>query len=75
MLATTAAHAPNVRSIIATGGPPPPATVSRISAVVAPDLMVLARSDDTLWGSPLDPVFALVGGCDGAVGMPITGLR
>jgi len=48
----------NVRSIIATGGPPPPETVSRISAVVGPDLMVLARSDDTLWGSPLDPVFA-----------------
>jgi hypothetical protein len=46
-----------LRSIIATGGPPPLATVLRISAMVAPGLMVLARSDETLWGSPLDPVF------------------
>jgi len=46
-----------LRTIIATGGPPPPDTQKRI-AVILHDTMVLARSDDTLWGTPLDPVFA-----------------
>ena len=46
-----------LRMIIATDGPAPPETLKRI-AVMAPDAMVLARSDDTLWGTPLEPVFA-----------------
>lgn len=47
-----------LRSIIATGGPLSPEGRRRIYTWVKPSLMLLARSGDTFWGNPLDPVLA-----------------
>ena len=56
-----ARHRPNLanlRSIIATGGPLSPEGRTRIYTWIKSDLMLLARSGDTLWGNPLEPVYA-----------------
>jgi hypothetical protein len=45
-----------LRTIIATGGPLSPEGRRRIYTWVKSDLMLLARTGDTLWGNPLEPV-------------------
>lgn len=47
-----------LRSIVATGGPLSPEGRRRIYTWVKPNLMLLARSGDTFWGNPLEPVLA-----------------
>jgi acetoacetyl-CoA synthetase len=54
-------HRPNLaelRTIIATGGPLSPEGRARIYTWVKPDVLLLARSGDTLWGNPLEPVYS-----------------
>ena len=46
----------SLRSIIATGGPLSPEGRRRIYTWVKSDLMLLARTGDTVWGNPLEPV-------------------
>jgi hypothetical protein len=46
----------NLRTIIATGGPLSPEGRRRIYTWVKSDLMLLARTGDTIWGNPLEPV-------------------
>jgi hypothetical protein len=48
----------SLRTIIATGGPLSPEGRRRIYTWVKSDVMLLARTNDTLWGNPLDPVLA-----------------
>lgn len=48
----------SLRSIIAVGGPLSPEGRARIYTWIKPDLMLLARSGDTVWGNPLEPVRA-----------------
>jgi hypothetical protein len=48
----------NLRAIIATGGPLSPEGRQRIYTWVKSDLMLLARTGDTVWGNPLEPVLA-----------------
>jgi hypothetical protein len=48
----------NLRTIIATGGPLSPEGRRRIYTWVKSDLMLLARTGDTFWGNPLEPVLA-----------------
>jgi hypothetical protein len=48
----------DLRTIIATGGPLSPEGRRRIYTWVKADVMLLARSGDTLWGNPLEPVLA-----------------
>ncbi len=45
-----------LRTIVATGGPLSPEGRRRIYAWVKSDLMLLARTGDTVWGNPLEPV-------------------
>jgi hypothetical protein len=47
-----------LRTIVATGGPLSPEGRRRIYTWVKPDLMLLARTGDTFWGNPLEPVLA-----------------
>jgi acyl-coenzyme A synthetase/AMP-(fatty) acid ligase len=54
-----ARHRPNLadlRTIIADGGPLSPEGRTRIYTWIKADLMLLARTGDTLWGNPLEPV-------------------
>jgi acyl-coenzyme A synthetase/AMP-(fatty) acid ligase len=54
-------HRPDLsalRAIIATGGPMSPEARRRIYTWVKPDVMLLARTGDTFWGNPLEPVLA-----------------
>jgi hypothetical protein len=54
-------HRPDLarlRTIVATGGPLSPEGRRRIYTWVKSDLMLLARTGDTLWGNPLEPVLA-----------------
>jgi len=56
-----ARHRPNLaglRSVIATGGPLSPEGRVRVYTWLKSDLMLLARSGDTFWGNPLEPVHA-----------------
>ncbi len=53
---------PELRTIVATGGPLSPEGRRRIYTWVKADVMLLARSGDTFWGNPLEPVLALQGG-------------
>ncbi len=48
----------NLRTIVATGGPLSPEGRRRIYTWVKSDLMLLARTGDTVWGNPLEPVLA-----------------
>ncbi len=48
----------HLRTIIATGGPLSPEGRTRIYTWVKSDLLLLARTGDTLWGNPLEPVHA-----------------
>jgi len=43
-------------TIIATGGPLSPPERARIYTWIKSDLMLLARSGDTVWGNPMEPV-------------------
>jgi len=45
-----------LRTIIATGSPLSPPERVRIYTWIKPDLMLLARSGDTVWGNPMEPV-------------------
>jgi hypothetical protein len=45
-----------LRTIIATGGPLSPPERVRIYTWIKSDLMLLARSGDTVWGNPMEPV-------------------
>jgi hypothetical protein len=47
-----------LRGVIATGGPLSPEGRARVYTWIRSDLMLLARSGDTLWGNPLEPVYA-----------------
>jgi hypothetical protein len=47
-----------LRTIIATGAPMSPEARRRIYTWVKADVMLLARSSDTFWGNPLEPVLA-----------------
>jgi hypothetical protein len=47
-----------LRTIIATGGPLSPEGRTRIYTWVKSDVLLLARSGDTFWGNPLEPVLA-----------------
>jgi hypothetical protein len=47
-----------LRTIIATGGPMSPGARRRIYTWVKADIMLLARTGDTFWGNPLEPVLA-----------------
>ena len=47
-----------LRSIVATGGPLSPEGRARIYTWIKPGVMLLARSGDTLWGNPLEPILA-----------------
>jgi len=47
-----------LRAIVATGGPLSPEGSRRIYTWVKSDLMLLARTGDTFWGNPLEPVLA-----------------
>ena len=51
-----------LRTIVATGGPLSPEGRRRIYTWVKADVMLLARSGDTFWGNPLEPVLAQQGG-------------
>ncbi len=48
----------SLRTIIATGGPLSPEARRRIYTWVKSDLMLLARTGDTFWGNPLEPVLS-----------------
>jgi hypothetical protein len=48
----------NLRTIVATGGPLSPEGRRRIYTWVKSDVMLLARTGDTSWGNPLEPVLA-----------------
>jgi hypothetical protein len=47
-----------LRTIIATGGPLSPEGRTRIYTWIKSDLLLLARTGDTFWGNPLEPVYA-----------------
>jgi hypothetical protein len=47
-----------LRTIVATGGPLSPEARTRIYTWIKSDLMLLARTGDTFWGNPLEPVYA-----------------
>jgi hypothetical protein len=47
-----------LHTIIATGGPLSPEGRTRVYTWIKSDLMLLARSGDTFWGNPLEPVYA-----------------
>ena len=49
---------PTCATIIATGGPLSPEGRRRVYTWVKSDLMLLARTGDTFWGNPLEPVLA-----------------
>jgi hypothetical protein len=48
----------SLRTIIATGGPLSPEGRRRIYTWVKSDVMLLARTGDTCWGNPVEPVLA-----------------
>ena len=64
MLANAAVRRPRrldlaeLRMVVATGGPMSPEARRRIYTWVKADVMLLARTGDTLWGNPLGPVLA-----------------
>ncbi len=45
-----------LRSIVITGGPLAPEARMRVSTWIKPNLMLLARAGETIWGNPLEPV-------------------
>lgn len=47
-----------LRTIFSVGGPLSPPERVRIYTWIKPDLMLLARSGDTVWGNPMEPVLA-----------------
>ena len=72
-----ARHRPNLgrlRVIIATGGPLSPEGRTRIYTWIKSDLMLLARTGDTLWGNPLEPVYARPAATPGFFTPPASGL-
>jgi hypothetical protein len=54
----TRANLPELRTIIATGGPMSPNARRRTYTWVKADVMLLARSGNTYWGNPMEPVVA-----------------
>jgi hypothetical protein len=71
-----ARHRPNLarlRTIIATGGPLSPEGRTRIYTWIKSDLMLLARTGDTLWGNPLEPVLARPAASPGFFTPPASG--
>jgi hypothetical protein len=49
-------HLAHLRTIIATGGPLSPEGRRRVYTWIKSDVMLLARTGDTFWGNPLEPV-------------------
>ena len=45
-----------LRSIVITGGPLAPEARIRVATWIKPNLMLLARAGETIWGNPLEPV-------------------
>ena len=71
-----ARHRPNLahlRMIIATGGPLSPEGRTRIYTWIKSDLMLLARTGDTFWGNPLEPVYARPAATPGFFTPPASG--
>ena len=71
-----ARHRPDLaglRSIIATGGPLSPEGRTRIYTWIKSDLMLLARTGDTFWGNPLEPVYARPAATPGFFTPPASG--
>jgi len=50
------AHLADLRTIVASGGPLSPEGRRRVYTWIKPDLLLLARTGDTFWGNPLEPV-------------------
>jgi hypothetical protein len=48
----------NLRAIVATGGPLSPEARRRVYTWIKSDVILLARTGDTYWGNPLEPVLA-----------------
>jgi hypothetical protein len=48
----------SLRTIVATGGPLSPEARRRVYIWIKSDVMLLARTGDTYWGNPLEPVLA-----------------
>ena len=63
-------HLAALRTIIATGGPLSPEGRTRIYTWIKSDLMLLARTGDTMWGNPLEPVCARPAASPGFVTPP-----
>ena len=63
----------NLRTIVATGGPLSPEGRTRIYTWIKSDLMLLARTGDTLWGNPLEPVYARPAATPGFFTPPASG--
>ena len=55
----------DLRTIVATGGPLSPEGRRRIYTWIKSDLMLLARTGDTFWGNPLEPVLVRPAGHPG----------
>jgi hypothetical protein len=51
-------HLAGLRTIVATGGPLSPEARRRVYTWIKSDVMLLARTGDTYWGNPLEPVLA-----------------
>jgi hypothetical protein len=49
-------HLAHLRTIIASGGPLSPEGRRRVYTWIKSDLLLLARTGDTFWGNPLEPV-------------------
>jgi len=62
----------SLRTILATGGPLSPEQRMRVYTWIKSDLMLLARTGDTLWGNPLEPVLARPPAAPGLFRQPLT---
>jgi hypothetical protein len=49
-------HLAHLRTIVATGGPLSPEGRRRVYTWIKSDVLLLARTGDTFWGNPLEPV-------------------
>jgi acetoacetyl-CoA synthetase len=69
-------HRPNLgrlRTIVATGGPLSPEGRIRVYTWIKSDVLLLARTGDTLWGNPLEPVYARAAATPGFFTPPASG--
>jgi hypothetical protein len=62
-----------LRTIVATGGPLSAEGRRRIYTWIKSDLMLLARTGDTVWGNPLEPIYARPAASPGFFTPPASG--